>query len=164
MRRRQAWDSRSSRVRSLEHGEQESMMKRAIGFGLMALVTLAIALASTAESQAPAKVTFTITTKDISVGHAAHSSLPVALGYWTDEGIDVTVASVEGSTAGAQQLGAGNIQFVSLGPETILISREKGVPIKAFYVQARETIFRLVVPADSSIKDLKGLKGKTVGV
>lgn len=140
-------------------------MKRSMVFGLVAVLLLVAAgFAGLAQGQAPTKVTFSVTTKDLSVGHAAHSSLPVALGYWKDEGLDVAVTSVEGSTAGAQQLGAGNIQFVSLGPETIIIAREKGVPIKAFYVQARETIFRIVAPADSPIKELKDLKGKTLGV
>jgi len=110
------------------------------------------------------KVVFAVTTKDISVGHSAHSSLPQALGYWKDEGLDVTVTSVEGSVAGMQQLAAGNLQTVSLGPEEIVIGREKGIKIKGFYVQARETIYRLVVPADSPLQKVADLKGKTIGV
>ena len=110
------------------------------------------------------KVVFAVTTKDISVGHSAHSSLPQALGYWKEEGLDVTVTSVEGSAAGMQQLAAGNLQIVSLGPEEIVIGREKGVKIKGFYVQARETIYRLVVPADSPLQKVADLKGKTIGV
>lgn len=110
------------------------------------------------------KVVFAVTTKDISVGHSAHSSLPQALGYWKEEGLDVTVTSVEGSAAGMQQLAAGNLQVVSLGPEEIVIGREKGVKIKGFYVQARETIYRLVVPADSPLQKVADLKGKTIGV
>jgi NitT/TauT family transport system substrate-binding protein len=110
------------------------------------------------------KVVFAVTTKDISVGHAAHSSLPQALGYWKEEGLDVTVASVEGSAAGLQQLGAGNLQIVSIGPEEIVIGREKGVKIKGYYVQARETIYRVVVPADSPLQKVADLRGKTIGV
>jgi len=110
------------------------------------------------------KVVFAVTTKDISVGHAAHSSLPQALGYWKEEGLDVTVTSVEGSAAGLQQLGSGNIHIVSIGPEEIVIGRDKGVKIKGFYVQARETIYRIVVPADSPLQTIAQLKGKTIGV
>jgi NitT/TauT family transport system substrate-binding protein len=110
------------------------------------------------------KVVFAVTTKDISVGHAAHSSLPQALGYWKEEGLDVTVASVEGSAAGLQQLGAGNLQVVSIGPEEIIIGREKNVKIKGYYVQARETIYRVVVPADSALQKVADLRGKTIGV
>ena len=129
----------------------------------IALAALAPAAAS-AQDKPLKKVVFAVTTKDISVGHAAHSSLPVALGYWKDEGLDVSVTSVEGSAAGLQQLGAGNIQIVSIGPEEIVIGREKGVKIKGFYVQARETIYRIVVPADSPIQGVAQLRGKTIGV
>lgn len=139
-------------------------MKRSIPTAVVTLVLVALAAGAVSHAQAPTRITFAVTTKDISVGHAAHSSIPNALGYWKEEGLDVTVASVEGSTAGAQQLAAGNLQFVSLSPEVVLISREKGVKIRVFYVQARETIYRIVVPADSPIKDMKDLKGKTIGV
>ena len=121
-------------------------------------------VAASAQDKPLKKVVFAVTTKDISVGHAAHSSLPVALGYWKDEGLDVSVTSVEGSAAGLQQLGSGNIQIVSIGPEEIVIGREKGVKIKGFYVQARETIYRIVVPADSPIQGVAQLRGKTIGV
>ena len=121
-------------------------------------------VAASAQDKPLKKVVFAVTTKDISVGHAAHSSLPAALGYWKDEGLDVSVTSVEGSAAGLQQLGAGNIQIVSIGPEEIVIGREKGVKIKGFYVQARETIYRIVVPADSPIQGVAQLRGKTIGV
>ena len=116
------------------------------------------------QDKALKKVVFAVTTKDISVGHAAHSSIPAALGYWKAEGLDVEVTSVEGSAAGMQQIGSGNIHVVSLGPEEIIIGREKGVRIKGVFVQARTTIFRIVVPADSPLKAVGDLKGKTIGV
>jgi NitT/TauT family transport system substrate-binding protein len=140
-------------------------MKR-IGTGL-AIVGVLLAIwgaAGLAQDKPLKKVVFAVTTKDISVGHSAHSSLPQALGYWKEEGLDVTVTSVEGSAAGMQQLAAGNLQIVSLGPEEIVIGREKGVKIKGFYVQARETIYRIVVAADSPLQKLTDLKGKTIGV
>jgi NitT/TauT family transport system substrate-binding protein len=135
-------------------------------FTALACIALAALapVAASAQDKPLKKVVFAVTTKDISVGHAAHSSLPVALGYWKEEGLDVSVTSVEGSAAGLQQLGSGNIQIVSIGPEEIVIGREKGVKIKGFYVQARETIYRIVVPADSPIQGVAQLRGKTIGV
>jgi NitT/TauT family transport system substrate-binding protein len=127
------------------------------------LVVVSVGLGG-AQDRPLKKVVFAVTTKDISVGHAAHSSIPAALGYWKAEGLDVEVASVEGSAAGMQQIGSGNIQVVSLGPEEIIIGREKGVKIKGYFVQARTTIFRLVVPAESPLKSVAELKGKTIGV
>ncbi len=139
-------------------------MRRAMAAAIMGVVLVAWGGAALAQDKPLRKVVFAVTTKDISVGHAAHSSLPRALGYWKEEGLDVTVASVEGSAAGLQQLGAGNIQVVSIGPEEIVIGREKGVKIKGFYVQARETIYRVVVPADSPLQKVADLRGKTIGV
>jgi NitT/TauT family transport system substrate-binding protein len=140
-------------------------MKRSITGAAIVGVLMAIwGVAGLAQDKPLKKVVFAVTTKDISVGHSAHSSLPQALGYWKEEGLDVTVTSVEGSAAGMQQLAAGNLQIVSIGPEEIVLGREKGVKIKGFYVQARETIYRLVVPADSPLQKVADLKGKTIGV
>ena len=140
-------------------------MRRSPVLLLVALLLVVVSVGlGEAQDRPLKKVVFAVTTKDISVGHAAHSSIPAALGYWKAEGLDVEVASVEGSAAGMQQIGSGNIQVVSLGPEEIIIGREKGVKIKGFYVQARTTIFRLVVPAESPLKSVAELKGKTIGV
>jgi len=140
-------------------------MKKLISATAVAGLLLAIwGVAGLAQDKPLKKVVFAVTTKDISVGHSAHSSIPRALGYWKEEGLDVMVTSVEGSAAGMQQLAAGNLQVVSLGPEEIVIGREKGIKIKGFYVQARETIYRLVVPADSPLQKVADLKGKTIGV
>ena len=140
-------------------------MKRIITGAAIVGVLLAIwGAAGLAQDKPLKKVVFAVTTKDISVGHSAHSSLPQVLGYWKEEGLDVTVMSVEGSAAGMQQLAAGNLQIVSIGPEEIVLGREKGVKIKGFYVQARETIYRLVVPGDSPLQKVADLKGKTIGV
>src|SRR5438477_2083458 len=138
-------------------------MKRSVVLA-MGLLLAGLVVSGVAQEKPLKKVVFAVTTKDISVGHAAHSSLPAVLGYWKEEGLDVSVTSVEGSVAGMQQLAAGNINVVSLGPEEIVIGREKGIKIKGFYVQARETIFRVVVPADSEIQGVKDLKGRTIGV
>jgi NitT/TauT family transport system substrate-binding protein len=139
-------------------------MRRVIAASLAALALCSWGAAGLAQDKPLRKVVFAVTTKDISVGHAAHSSLPQALGYWKEEGLDVTVTSVEGSAAGLQQIGGGNIQIVSIGPEEIVIGREKGVKIKGFYVQARETIYRIVVPQDSPLQKVADLRGKTIGV
>jgi NitT/TauT family transport system substrate-binding protein len=139
-------------------------MKRFITVAVAAGLVAAAAVTGSAQDKPLRKVVFALTTQDISVGHAAHSSIPNALGYWKEEGLDVEVTGVEGSTAGIQQLASGNVHIISVGPEVVLISREKGVRVKAFYVQARETIFRVVVPADSSIQSPALLKDKTIGV
>jgi NitT/TauT family transport system substrate-binding protein len=135
--------------------------------GILGFVVLGVLLvtgAAIAEQKTPKKAIYTITTKDVSVGLSANSSIPQMLGYWKAEGLDVEVTTLEGSTAGIQQLAAGNIQFATVGPETALISREKGVKIRAFYAISRSTIFRVVVPRGSPIQSVVDLRGKTIGV
>ena len=140
------------------------MKRKVTGFAIVGVLLAIWGAGGLAQDKPLKKVVFAVTTKDISVGHSAHSSLPLTLGYWKDEGLDVAVTSVEGSAAGMQQLAAGNLQIVSIGPEEIVIGREKGVKIKGYYVQARETIYRIVVAADSPLQKLADLKGKTIGV
>jgi len=137
---------------------------RYIVLGGALVLAAAVAQHGTAQQKTPKKAIYTITTKDISVGLSANSSIPQTLGYWKAEGLDLEITTLEGSTAGVQQLAAGNIQFATVGPETALIAREKGVKIKAFYAISRVTIFRVVVPAESALKSVADLRGKTIGV
>ncbi len=104
------------------------------------------------------------TTVDISTGHAGHSSLPAALGYWKEEGLDVNVFGVAGDAAGVQLVSGSKMDFVSLGGDPLLAARAKGIPLKAVYMHARMPIGRFVVPKASGITKVADLKGKTLGM
>ncbi|MBV8193762.1 MAG: ABC transporter substrate-binding protein [Alphaproteobacteria bacterium] len=104
------------------------------------------------------------TTVDISTGHAGHSSLPIALGYWKEEGLDVNVFGVAGDTAGVQLVSGSKMDFISLGGDPLLAARAKDVPLKAVYMHARMPIGRFVVPKSSGITKVAELKGKTLGM
>ncbi len=95
-----------------------------------------------AAAQGLVKTSFGPTTVDISTGHAGHSSLPTALGYWKDEGLDVNVFGVAGDTAGVQLLSGSKIDFISLVGAGLLSARAKGIPLKAVYMHARMPIGR----------------------
>ena len=116
-----------------------------------------------AAAQGLAKTSFGPTTVDISTGHAGHSSLPTALGYWKDEGLDVNVFGVAGETAGVQLLSGSKIDFISLVGTGLLAARAKGIPLKAVYMHARMPIGRFVVPKSAGITKVADLKGKTIG-
>ncbi|HEY6717214.1 MAG TPA: ABC transporter substrate-binding protein, partial [Reyranella sp.] len=116
-----------------------------------------------AAAQGLAKTSFGPTTVDISTGHAGHSSLPTALGYWKDEGLDVNVFGVAGETAGVQLLSGSKIDFISLVGTGLLSARAKGIPLKAVYMHARMPIGRFVVPKSSGITKVADLKGKVIG-
>jgi NitT/TauT family transport system substrate-binding protein len=115
------------------------------------------------QADAQEKVVYAVTTSNISVGHAAQSSIPLALGYWKAEGLDVEVIGLSGATAGIQQVASGQVDFATVGPDALLVARAKGIKVKAVYTYARKSIYRIVVPEDEAIKTLADFKGKTLG-
>ena len=104
------------------------------------------------------------TTIDISIGHAGISSIPLGMGYWREEGLDVKVIGITNSTVAMQQLTAGNVTCASVTADSTLHARAKGVPAKAVYTYAREPITRIVALKSSGITKLEQLKGKKLGV
>ena len=110
------------------------------------------------------KLIFAPTTTDISVGHAAHSSLPVHSKCWQEAGLDVDVVGIQGSTAGLQQVAARNVSMAPIGPELVMLARAKGVKVKAVYTYSRSTIYRVVALKNSGITKIEDLRGKTMGV
>src|SRR5438045_566067 len=85
------------------------------------------------------------------------------LGYMKDEGIDLDLQVVNGSSAVVQQLAAGNAQMgVILAPNTLLGFAE-GVKYKAFYDFLTRNTFDVKVLPDSPINKLADLKGRNVG-
>lgn len=85
------------------------------------------------------------------------------LGYLKDEGIDLDLQVVNGSSAVVQQLAAGNAQMgVILAPNTLLGFAE-GVKYKAFYDFLTRNTFDVKVLPESPIGRLADLKGRNIG-
>src|SRR5205085_9400921 len=85
------------------------------------------------------------------------------LGYMKEEGIDLDLQVVNGSSAVVQQLAAGNAQMaVILAPNTLLGFAE-GVKYKAFYDFLTRNTFDVKVLPDAPINRLTDLKGKNIG-
>ena len=90
-------------------------------------------------------------------------AVPKQLGYFKDEGLDVSIQGVSGGGASAQTLQSGAAQFATTMPESILQVREQGGDVIAFYTLKRNTGTIMIVREDSPIQKLEDLKGKTVG-
>jgi len=85
------------------------------------------------------------------------------LGYLKEEGIDLDLQVVNGSSAVVQQLAAGNAQMaVILAPNTLLGFAE-GVKYKAFYDFLTRNTFDVKVLPAAPINKLTDLKGKNIG-
>jgi NitT/TauT family transport system substrate-binding protein len=131
--------------------------------GLISLLAVFASVSATAV-QAEDKVTYAVTTTNISVGHAAQSSIPLGLGLWKAAGLDVEVIGLSGATAGIQQVASGQVDFASVGTDALMIARSKGIKVKAFYTYAQRPIYQVVALKGNGITKIDDLKGKTVGV
>jgi NitT/TauT family transport system substrate-binding protein len=129
----------------------------------VSLCSLTMLLGIGCQANAQQKVVYAVTTSNISVGHAAQSSIPLAKGFWKDEGLDVEVIGLSGATAGIQQVASRQVDFATVGGDALLVARAKGIKVKAVYTYARKSIYRIVVPEDDSVKTLADFKGKTLG-
>jgi NitT/TauT family transport system substrate-binding protein len=128
------------------------------------LVAVLVAGAAPVASRAQGKVTYLLTTPVPDVAQAPHASVPIALGYWKDAGLDVDVQPTGGLTAAVQLVVAGKAAFAMGTVEPLMIGRQKGAKIVAIYNHTREGIYTLAVPADSPITSIGQLKRKSIGV
>jgi NitT/TauT family transport system substrate-binding protein len=85
-------------------------------------------------------------------------------GYFKDEGLEVNVEAVDGSSQVLQVMSAGKAQFGIPGPGPVLAARARGVDAVFIYNLFPKALFGLVVKEDSSYTQASQLKGTVVGV
>jgi NitT/TauT family transport system substrate-binding protein len=85
-------------------------------------------------------------------------------GYFADEGLNVTVQAVDGSSQVLQAMAAGQAQIGLPGPGPVLAARSRGEDVVFIYNNYPKSIFGLVVKEESSHQAPADLKGTTVGV
>lgn len=98
------------------------------------------------------------------------SFAPVAvakqLGYFEQEGLDVTVLPVNGSNEVAIQVSAGNADVGLASPADAIIGMQSGkdLDVQYFANLYYQNIWPISVTTSSPIKEVKELKGKKIGV
>lgn len=85
------------------------------------------------------------------------------LGYYEDEGLDVTITPTEGSSDSAAQLAAGNFD-VAQGASSAMLALMGEVELHPFYSVITHEYRDWVVAADSDIQSVADLEGTTIGV
>jgi NitT/TauT family transport system substrate-binding protein len=85
-------------------------------------------------------------------------------GYFADEGLNIRVEAVDGSSAVLQAVSANQAQIGEPGPGPVLAARTRGVDVVFLYNLNPRTGFGLVVPEASSYQTVQDLKGKVIGV
>ena len=110
------------------------------------------------------KIIYAVATADLNVGYP-YATLPKALGYYQQEGLDVEVVPGQSSASVAQLLLSGRADVGLAQPDPIVIQRVKiKIPLISFYAVCRRATNRIVVNPDSPIQSVRDLKGKRVGV
>jgi NitT/TauT family transport system substrate-binding protein len=133
----------------------------------MRLLVLTFALAAScgiASAQSLQKITLLHSQPQITAAFAYSSSLPVYLGYFKEEGLEVEVNPMAGAAAAMQLVVGGRADFAIGNPSGAMIAIQKGADVKFYYTSIRGDIFGVALPAETGMKTLADLKGKTVGV
>jgi len=91
-------------------------------------------------------------------------TLPIALGYWREEGYDVQIVTVGGSLQGIQQMMAGGVEFAHVNSTgLILANTEQNIAVRAL-MGTGVIDWGIGVMADGPIKSVADLRGKKIGI
>ena len=93
--------------------------------------------------------------------------MAVGMGYSKQEGLALEIISFRGSAVLIPQVISKKIDVGWPNPDILILSRRPGrdyVPLKFFYNFTRRSPWEIAVPANSAIRTVTDLKGKTLGV
>jgi NitT/TauT family transport system substrate-binding protein len=91
-------------------------------------------------------------------------NLPIALGYWKDEGYDVEVFGLAPTVQPLPLLVSGQAEFVQTGSSDIIQANLIGKQPVRVAMQNTSIDWAIGVPPGSEIRTLQDLKGKNLGV
>jgi NitT/TauT family transport system substrate-binding protein len=130
----------------------------------LTIVALLFAAMAGASANAAEQFTLMFGQKTATASEAPSYFTPKHLGFFKDEGIEVTLQPTEGATQEMQLLAAGNGDAGLGAPPAILLARENGANVRAIFNSVASHGTAIAVMADGPIKDPKDLKGKKIGV
>jgi NitT/TauT family transport system substrate-binding protein len=95
-----------------------------------------------------------------------YTSLPLVLGYWEDEGLDLEQLDFEGASAAAQALDAGQVDIAmfSTPPLFNIAARDDRSDLIGVFTNITRPFSAPAVPEDSDIETPADFEGKTIGV
>lgn len=143
---------------------------RTRALALVCSVTLLGGIAACSGDQGDAKETTTrkvryaIGTATPTAQQAPFFSLPQELGFWKEEGLDVELQGLVGTTAIVQSIETNHTDIGNAGFGSIYPAIAAGSDLRAFYNYTTGMFIYPAVRDDSPIKTLADLDGKTLGV
>ncbi len=98
--------------------------------------------------------------------NAVHTGIYAAQreGYYSDEGVDLTIRQPGGSTDAPKLLAAGRADFAVLDIHDLGIARQRGIGITGTMPLVQRPLAAVIARADRGIASPADLEGRTVGV
>jgi NitT/TauT family transport system substrate-binding protein len=127
----------------------------------LALVTLLLPGPATAQTT---KLRVGTCARTITTGVGAPFAIAMKMGWFKQEGLDVEVVPLPGSTDCIKNVATRELPVTLPSMEPLAIGRAQGIRAKIFYTAYQTNGYGLAVAADSPIQKAADLKGKTVGV
>jgi len=91
-------------------------------------------------------------------------AIAMKLGWLKQEGIDVELVPMPGSTDCVKNVAVREVDFSLPSVEPLAIGRPQGIKAKIFYTAYQGNIYGIAVPQDSPVKEIADLRGKRIGV
>ncbi|AEQ52151.1 NitT/TauT family transport system substrate-binding protein [Pelagibacterium halotolerans] len=86
------------------------------------------------------------------------------MGYYEEEGLDVTLNYSKGSSDAARQLAAGNVDWGIFSSAATMQTVQRGFPLKAIMQVYYPDTFDIVVPEESEVQTMADMAGLTIGL
>jgi NitT/TauT family transport system substrate-binding protein len=135
-------------------------MTKLFKFVLAAIATSAVAPKSVAADS----FTLMFGQKTATASETRTYFVPKYLGFFKEEGIEVTLQPTDGATQEMQLLAAGRGDAGLGAPPAVLLARASGAKVRAIFNSVPYHGTAIAVMGDGPIKDPKELKGKKIGV
>lgn len=84
-------------------------------------------------------------------------------GFFTDNGVDVTISVADGSGYLSQQLVAGNVDFALMAATDAVVSLSKRDDVRVLFCNQIESVYRIVAVAGSGVESVDDLAGLALG-
>ena len=113
-------------------------------------------------SSGAAALTFAVADQSMSAATSSYATVPDAMGYYEDHGVDLTFQPVESALAALQSVASGQADctYASSVNALTLGAQDDAITIMG---STNGNIFRVVAPESSEMKTMADLEGKTVG-
>ena len=131
----------------------------------VAILTMAIAAtAVVSPARASEKLVLILGQSAVTSNEAFNVFVPMELGYFKKEGLDVEYQTSQGGTQAVQLLAAGKADIGLSSVPGVMLGRQKGIKIVAVYDYLRSHATALAVLDGGPIKKPSDLKGHKIGV